>query len=61
MEQAGRSAGTDVHNMVMKKYPETTHSKTIEYRLLSEQQLSGLYGSLRTAWESGRGRVFTGN
>ncbi len=61
LEQAGRSAGTDVHNMVMKKYPDTTHSKTIEYRLLSEQQLSGLYGSLRTAWESGRGRVFTGN
>lgn len=59
LDQAGRSAGTDVHNMVMKKYPETTHSKTIEYRLLSEQQLSGLYGSLRSAWESGRGRIYT--
>lgn len=59
LEQAGRSAGTDVHNMVMKKYPETTHAKTIEFRVQSEQELSGLYGSLRTAWESGRGRVYT--
>lgn len=46
--------------MVVKKYPLTTHSKTIEYRLLSEQQLGALYGSAKTAWVTGKGRVFTG-
>lgn len=59
LDQAGRRAGTDVHNMVMKKYPETTHARTVEYRLMSEQELTGLYNSLKSAWESGRGRVFT--
>jgi hypothetical protein len=46
--------------MVMKKYPLTTHTKTIEYRLLSEAQLSALYQSAKTAWMTGKGRVFTG-
>jgi hypothetical protein len=26
--------------------------------VMSEQELSGLYSSVRTAWESGRGRKF---
>jgi len=46
--------------MVVKKYPLTTHAKTIEYRLLTEAQLNALYQSARTAWVSGKGRVFTG-
>lgn len=52
-------AGVDVHNMVIKTYPGTTHAKTIEYRLLTEQDLTSLYTSVSTAWESGRGRKFT--
>lgn len=59
LDGAVRRAGTDVQDMVVKKYPLTTHSKTIEYRLLSEQQLGTLYGSAKTAWVTGRGRVFT--
>lgn len=55
-----RRAGTDVQDMVVKKYPLTTHTKTIEYRLLSEQQLTALYASAKKAWVSGKGRVFTG-
>lgn len=51
-------AGLDVQNMVVKKYPETTHAKTIEYRVMSEAQLSALYRSVRTAWEKNRGREF---
>ncbi len=57
---AARRGGTDVQDMVVKKYPLTTHSKTVEYRLLSEQQLGTLYQSAKTAWVTGRGRVFTG-
>jgi len=57
LEGAARRTGTDVHNMVVKKYPETTHARTIEYRVETSAQLDSLYQSLRTAWESGRGRV----
>lgn len=60
VDGAARRAGTDVQDMVVKKFPLTTHSKTIEYRLLSEQQLGALYGSAKTAWVTGKGRVFTG-
>lgn len=58
-EKAAQRAGTDAQNMVVKKYPETTHAKAIEYRLMSEAQLSALYSSVSNAWESGRGRKFT--
>lgn len=61
VDGAARRAGTDVQDMVMKKYPLTTHTKTIEYRLMSEQQLSALYQSAKTAWVRGKGRVFTGS
>lgn len=59
VDQAAERAGTDVHNMVVKKYPETSHAKTIEYRILSEADLTSLYESVRTSWENGRGRKFT--
>lgn len=57
-EAAAGKAGINIENMVVKKFPETTHAKEIEYRVLSEQELSGLYKSVRTAWETGRGRKF---
>jgi hypothetical protein len=60
LDNAVRRAGVNVQDMVVKKYPLTTHSKTIEYRLLSEQQLGALYVSAKTAWITGKGRVFTG-
>lgn len=60
VEKAADRAGTSAQNMVVKKYPDTTHAKSIEYRVLSEAELTTLYGSVRTAWESGRGRQFTG-
>ena len=44
--------------MVVKKFPETTHARTIEYRVMSAEELTGLYSSVRTAWETGRGRKF---
>ena len=59
LEDKADESGTDVHNMVVKKFPETTHAHCIEYRLLSAEQLSGLYNSVRAAWESGHGRSFS--
>jgi hypothetical protein len=48
----------EIHNMVLKKFPDTTHSRTVEFRLLSESELTALYDSIRSSWESGRGRNF---
>jgi hypothetical protein len=59
IDKAADTAGTTAHQMVIKKFPETTHAHTIEYRLLSAEELSGLYASVRTSWENGRGRKFT--
>ena len=58
VDRGAATAGTDIHNMVVKKFPETTHAKEIEFRVLSESELTGLYSSVRTAWETGRGRKF---
>ena len=59
VERAARRAGTDIHNMVQKKYGVSTHTKTIEYRLMSMKELVALYNSVRKAWETGRGRRIT--
>ena len=58
LEKAAEHTGLDVQNMVMKKYPDTSHAKSIEYRMLSAADLTALYGSVRSAWETGRGRQF---
>lgn len=59
LDKAASTAGTGIHEMVVKKFPETTHAKTIEYRLLSSEELTSLHNSIRTAWENGRGRKFS--
>jgi len=59
IDKAAQRAGTGVQDMVIKKYPDTTHARTIEYRLLSEQELASLHNSVRNSWETGRGRKFT--
>jgi hypothetical protein len=63
MEIANKTAGdhgSSAQDMVQKKYPLTTHSKSIEYRLLTEAQLGALYQSVKTAWQTGDGRAFKG-
>jgi len=50
--------GLDQHNMVQKKYPLTTHSKTIEYRLQTRESLLKLYDSAKRSFSSGRGRKY---
>jgi hypothetical protein len=59
VEKVGANAGSDIHNMVVKKFPDTTHARSIEYRVMSEAELTALYSSVRTAWETGKGRRFT--
>lgn len=56
----GSEKGMTAQDMVQKKYPLTTHSKAIEYRLMTEAQLGSLYQSVKTAWQTGEGRVFKG-
>jgi hypothetical protein len=53
-----QKTGSNVQNMVVKKYPLTTHAKSIEYRLLTEAQLDVLFQSVKTAWQKAEGRVF---
>lgn len=52
-------AGVDVDNTVIKKYPDTTHARTIEYRISTETQLTSLFNSAKQAWQSGKGGQFT--
>ena len=59
VEKAAQRAGGDLQDMVVKKYPDTSHAKSIEYRILSEAELTALYASVRASWETGRGRKFT--
>ena len=59
LDMANERVGGDLNTMVVKKYPETTHARTVEYRLLDEKDLLALYGSVSSAWQSGRGRKFT--
>lgn len=55
---AGGGGSMAIHEMVVKKFPHTTHAKTIEYRVLSAEELTALHSSVRSSWESGRGRKF---
>lgn len=59
IERTAEKFGGKASDMVVKKYPETTHAKTIEYRIETTEQLARLYASLRRAWETGRGRSFS--
>ena len=49
----------DASKLVQKKYPQTTHAKTVEYQIESLSQLSALFRSASTAWMRGSGRTFS--
>lgn len=59
LDSVGQRAGADLENMVIKKYPVTTHAKTIEYRLTTQQELTNLFESAKQAWQSGQGGTFS--
>lgn len=58
LDNASQRVGGGLEDMVGKKYGVTSHAKSIEYRIMSATTLTALYGSVRSAWESGRGRQF---
>ncbi len=51
--------GDAIWAKVVKEYPTTTHSGTIEYRLETKKQLKALYESLEQSWIRGRSEVFS--
>jgi len=57
-QRAGQITGVNP-NSVHKTYPNTTHAKTVEYRIKDLESLEALYTSLTNAWSKGRGRKFT--
>jgi len=59
LDQASKQWGRPLHEMVQKSYPTTTHAHTVEFRVLELEDLDALYGSLRSAWVSGKGRILT--
>ncbi|MFD0895232.1 hypothetical protein KBB96_00265 [Luteolibacter ambystomatis] len=59
LDEAGKRTGTDTQTMVLKKFPETTHAKCIEFRMTSREELDALIKSAKDAWESGKGRKFS--
>ena len=56
-EAAGRTGGAEVWKRVIKSYPATTHAHTIEFRVDSEEQLTKIFTSVQTAFETGRGET----
>ncbi|WAC20164.1 hypothetical protein OVA24_02070 [Luteolibacter sp. SL250] len=59
LDAAGQRTGVETDNMVIKKYPDTTHAKTIEYRLTTQAELTNLFNSAKQAWQSGQGGQYT--
>lgn len=59
VQKAGERTGSDLQDMVHKKYGISTHTKTLEYRVYDTAELSALYSSVRRSWETGRGRKIT--
>jgi hypothetical protein len=53
-EAAGRTGQDDIWKRVVKSYPTTTHSHTVEYRLQSEDQLKKVFASADLAFRTGR-------
>ena len=58
---AERTGSVKFWQMVQKDYPLSTHAHTIEFRLESREDLGRLFGSVKRAWQTGRGAKFTIN
>ncbi|HKP45409.1 MAG TPA: hypothetical protein VJT50_02315 [Pyrinomonadaceae bacterium] len=57
-EAAGRLGQDDAWKRVVKNYPTTTHTHTVEYRVSSEEQLKKIFESAESAFQTGRGGSF---
>ncbi|MGJ8633920.1 MAG: hypothetical protein ACSHX7_08370 [Luteolibacter sp.] len=59
LDNSARQKGVTLQDMVTKEYPTTTHAKTIEFRIQTEEQLGALFESAKKAWQSNKGRKFS--
>lgn len=59
LDRVGERTGVNANTAVAKQYPNTTHAKTVEFRISDEGNLDRLFNSARTAWFKSRGRKFT--
>ena len=59
-QAAARTAQDDLWKRVVKSYPTTTHSHTIEYRLESADEVKKIFTSADAAFRSGRGATVKG-
>ena len=57
-EATERVGAGDVWDQVIKNYPNSTHAKTMEYRLTVKSNIDLIYSSVARAWERGRGENF---
>ena len=57
--EAGDKVGVDPDTIVHKEYPITTHSKTIEFRVIDKDDLGEIYKSVSKAWKDNKGRKIT--
>ena len=59
LDAAGQATGVEEDHQVIKKYPDTTHAKAIEYRISAQAELAKLFSSAKQAWQSGKGGQYT--
>ena len=60
LQEGAARAGQDVWQKVVKSYPTTTHSHTIEYRVADKDTLTRLYTSAESSLRLNRNAVFDG-
>ena len=54
LQEASDRSGQDAWKKVVKNYPTTTHSRTVEYRLASKEQLNKIFASAEEAFRLGK-------
>ncbi len=59
LDRAGQRAGTNALDLAQKNYPTTSHAGMVEYRMLDIRDLNAFYQSVKSAWETGKGRKIT--
>ncbi len=60
LQQGAERTGQDVWKKVVKNYPTTTHSHTIEYRVTDKETLHKLFESAESALRLNKNTVFDG-
>jgi len=49
-QASDRASGQNQSDVVVKDYPNSTHAKTVEFRVLDEDELDTIYSSVKKAW-----------